>query len=86
MDQYEWNKILIFADGTISNHKQIRLFVNFGEESINLDPGDDELTLVLETKGICRFDDCGNPLSVTVNGKKQYVFSITKIDPVLDDS
>ena len=47
---------------------------------------DDELTLVLETKGICRFDDCGNPLSVTVNGKKQYVFSITKIDPVLDDS
>ena len=47
---------------------------------------DEELTLVLETKGICRFDDCGNPLSVTVNGKKQYVFSITKIDPVLDDS
>ena len=46
LDQYEWNKILIFADGTISNHKQIRLFVNFGEESINLDPGDDELTLV----------------------------------------
>lgn len=47
---------------------------------------DDELTLVLETKGICRFDDCGNPLSVTVNGKKQYLFSITKIDPALDDS
>ena len=46
----------------------------------------DELTLVLETRGICRYDNCGKPLSVNVNGKRQYIFVATKIDPALNDS
>jgi hypothetical protein len=46
----------------------------------------DELTLALETRGICRYDNCGKPLSVNVNGKRQYIFVATKIDPTLNDS
>ena len=52
LDKHEWNKIVIFADSTISGIKQIRLWVNFDkdiatqEENIINVKLEDDLTLV----------------------------------------
>ena len=35
--QYEWNKILIFTDATVSGFKSIRLYVNFIKEELDAD-------------------------------------------------
>ena len=45
--QYEWNKVLIFADSTISGIKQIRLVINFDKENmIILDNIQGDLNLI----------------------------------------
>ena len=45
---YEWNKILIFADSTVSNKKEIRLVINFEkvEPTITVDQGQLTLTYI----------------------------------------
>jgi hypothetical protein len=44
--QYEWNKILIFADATISGKKEIRVVVNFDKANTKkIDVSSEEITL-----------------------------------------
>ena len=44
---YEWNKVLIFADMTISGIKEIRLYINFIKvETLNIGQGQLSLTYI----------------------------------------
>ena len=46
MHQYEWNKILIFSDATISGIKEIRVIVNFDKANIKtVDVSSEDITL-----------------------------------------
>ena len=45
IEQYEWNKIVIFADATISGKKTIRLYVNFDKEKMKSFDVNSDLTL-----------------------------------------
>ena len=79
--QYEWNKILIFADATISGIKQIRVVVNFDKANtkiIDASSGDLTLTYIAfcSNEPELLYPECVSRNSVPINWASAYYNNI----------